>query len=159
MNEAEFRELVSDATEYLNARIARAREEFGLDDFDHYDYDLAANRFWWSSAGVPQVEARIIVVGSLSNTSHTWLWSWANPHLDDVRSPDIERVRAYGVQHRISALTEPEWTAEEIDGWEMTAVSARLLESEATYRSPSPNVRLFLLLNDLKRVSPNERSA
>jgi hypothetical protein len=159
MNESEFRELVSDATEYLRARIARAREEFGIGDFERFDYDLPMNRFWWSDAVVPQVEARIVVVGSISTASNTWLWSWANPHFDDVRTPDIERVREYGMQQGIPALTEPKWTADETDGWEMTSISARLLESEAAYRSPSPKGFLFLLLTDLKRVTPDERSA
>jgi hypothetical protein len=159
MNEAEFRELIKDATDYLNARIARAREQLCIDKFERYDYDLSTNRFWWSNADVPQVEARIVIVGSISTNSNTWLWSWANPHFDDVRTPDIERVREYGVQHGIPPLTESQWTADETDGWEMTSVSARLLESEAAYRSPSPKGGLFLLLHDLKRVIPNERSA
>jgi hypothetical protein len=34
MNEAEFRQLVSQATELLRARIARAREKFGIGDDD-----------------------------------------------------------------------------------------------------------------------------
>jgi hypothetical protein len=156
MNDAEFRELVSEATEFLRARIAQACEEFGIGEFERYDYDLPTNRFWWSDAGVPKVEASIVIVGSISTASDTWLWSWANPHLDDVRTPGIERVREFGIQHDISSLTEPKWTADETDGWEMTSVSARLLDSEAAYRSPSPKGGLFLLLNDIKRVTPNE---
>jgi hypothetical protein len=159
VNEADFRHLVRDATEFLQARIARAREEFGIGEFERYDYDLPSNRFWWSDAGVPQVEARIIIVGSISTASNTWLWSWANPHFDDVRTPEIERVREYGIEHGIAPLTERKWPADETDGWEMTSVSARLLESSAAYRSPSPTGGLFLLLNDLKRLNPNDRNA
>jgi len=155
MNEDEFRTLVFDATEFLRARIARAQEEFGIGRFERYDYDLPSNRFWWSQGGVPQVEARIIIVGSISTKSNTWLWSWANPHFDAVRTPEIERVREYGAGHDIPPLTEPKWPADETDGWEMTSISARLLESSAAYRSPSPTGALFLLLNDLKRLQPH----
>jgi hypothetical protein len=52
-------------------------------------------------------------------------------------------------------LTEGKWPAEETDGWEMTSVSARLLESSAAYRSPSATGALFLLLNDFKRTDPS----
>jgi hypothetical protein len=76
MNDAEFRELVSEATEFLRARIAQACEEFGIGEFERYDYDLPTNRFWWSDAGVPKVEASIVIVGSISTASDTWLWSW-----------------------------------------------------------------------------------
>lgn len=159
MNEAEFDQFVSDANEYLEARIARAREEFGVGAFERYDYDLPSGRFWWSDAGVPQVEARIIIVGSISTTSNTWLWSWANRQLDDCRSPDIERVREYGVEHGIPPLTNAKWEADETAGWTMTSIAARLLESRAAYRSPSATGFLFLLLNDLKRLNPNDRNA
>jgi len=159
MNEDEFRKLVGDATEFLRARIARAHEEFGIHDYERYNYDLYTNRFWWSQDGVPQVEARVIIVGSISTTSNAWLWSWGNPYFDDVRTPEIERVREYGAEHSISPLIDAKWPADEIDGWEMTSVSARVLESSAAYRSPDDDGALFLLLSDLKRLNPNERSA
>jgi hypothetical protein len=155
MNEAEFRQLVGQATEYLRDRITYAREKFGIGEFERYDYDLHSGRFWWSDAGVPKVEAHIVIVGSISTKSNTWLWSWANSHLDDVRTPEIEQVREYGIQHGVLQLTEPKWPAEEIDGWEMTSISARLLESTAAYRSPASSGALFLLLSDLRRLNPN----
>jgi hypothetical protein len=158
MDETDFRQLVSDSTEFLQARIARARENFGIGKYERYDYDLPSNRFWWSNAGVPQVEARIIIVGSISITSKTWLWSWANPHFDDVRTPEIERVREYGIQNGIAPLIERKWPAEETDGWEMTSISAHLLECSAAYRSPSSTGGLFLLLNDLRFLNPSQRN-
>ena len=129
MNETEFRQLVSESTEILRTRIAEAREHFDIGAFERYDYDLNSNLFWWSDAGVPKIEARIVIAGSVSTNSTTWLWSWANPHFDELRSPEIEFVRAYGVRHGIHQLTEPKWPADEIDGWEMTSIAARLLES------------------------------
>jgi hypothetical protein len=159
VNEVEFRRLVSQATECLRARIAEANEKFGIGDFERYDYDLQSNRFWWSDAGVPRVVARIVIVGSISTKSNTWLWSWANSHFDDVRTPDIERVREYGIQQGIPCLTEPKRPADETDGWEMTSIAARLLESSAAYRSPDPLGALVLLLSDLKRFNPNLRHA
>jgi hypothetical protein len=45
---------------------------------------------------------------------------------------------------------------EEIDGWEMTAVAARLLEAEGAYRSPSENAFLFLLYDQLEKIPESE---
>jgi len=159
VSEDEFRKLVCDADEFLRARIARAREQFGISEFERYDYDLPTSRFWWSDGGVVRVEARVTIVGSISTISDSWLWSWANPHLDDVRTPEIERVRDYGATHGLACLTEAKWPADETDGWEMTSVSARLLESEAAYRSPNDEGALFLLLHDLRHVTPSGQNA
>jgi hypothetical protein len=104
---------------------------------------------------VPKVEARIVIVGSISTKSNTWLWSWANSYFDDVRAPEIESVRENGIKHGIRRLTEPKWPADETDGWEMTSVAASLLDSSAAYRSPSPAGARFLVLSDLKRLDWN----
>lgn len=157
MNKHLYRQLISEASDFLRARIARAREEFGIGDFEEYHYDLKTGRFWWSEGGVPQVEARMVVVGSISTISKTWLWAWANTQLHGLDQSEIECVRRYGIQRDLPPLVDPTWTGDEVDGWEMTALSARLLESSAAYRSPSANGALFLLLHHLRRVVPNER--
>jgi hypothetical protein len=151
-NEA-FQEFIAEATEYLKARVASAQQTFRIGQFERYDYDLPTARFWWSDAGITKVEARLIVVGSISTESNSWLWGWANPHLDGVEMEDIERVKAFGEEHGIERLIEHKWPADETDGWEMTSVAARLLEAESAYRSPSRSGFLYLLLTDLRYVS------
>jgi hypothetical protein len=152
MTEEAFQNFIAEATDYLEARVADAQETFGIGRFKRYDCDLPTGRFWWSDGGVIQVEARLIVVGSISTESDTWLWSWANPHLVNVEMDDIERVKAFGEEHGIEKLTHEKWDADEVDGWEMTAVAARLLEAECSYRCPSANGFLYLLLTNLQRV-------
>jgi hypothetical protein len=153
MNEFDFRKYAEDATEFLRGRNKTASERFGLDKFQDYDYDIPNGRFWWSDHDVRKVEAECIVVGSVSTASGTWLWSWANPQLEAFCSPEIERVREYGNQHDIPALTRPKWPGDEIAGWEMTSIAAFILDSEGAYRSPFPDGCLFLLLNSIKEVS------
>lgn len=152
MNESGFRKLAEEATEFLRERNRTASERFGLDKFQDFDYDIPSSRFWWSDNGVRKVEADCIVVGSVSGASGTWLWSWANPQLGAFCSPDIERVREYGSEHDIAALTSPKWPGDEIAGWEMTCIAAFILDSEAGYRSPFPNGCLFFLLNNIRAV-------
>jgi hypothetical protein len=154
MTDETFQEFATEASEYLKARVAVAQETFGIGQYERYDYDLSTGRFWWSDMEITKVEAKLIVVGSISTETNSWLWGWANPHLGDVEMEDIRRVKAFGEQHGIAKLTDPKWTADEIDGWEMTAVAARLLEAECAYRSPSRSGFLYLLLTNLRKVSP-----
>jgi uncharacterized protein YndB with AHSA1/START domain len=153
MNDSEFQDFIRESNNYLTAKIARAREEFHIGEFERYEYDLPSARFWWSDQGVSKVEARIITVGSISTISNTWRWAWANPHFDDVEMNEIVRVRVFGEKNNILKLTEGKWPADEADGWEMTAVSARLLEANAAYRSPSESGFLFLLLTHLRWIT------
>ncbi len=62
----------------------------------------------------------------------------------------MHRVRIYGETHHFAALTTEQWFADEIDGWEMTSVSARILKARGAYRITSDNGFTYLLITDLK---------
>lgn len=105
----------------------------------------------------PKVRAKVPIVGSISSKSDTWLWSWANPHFNEVEIGPICAVRDFGVREGITKLTEEKWTADEGDGWEMTSVSARLLEAQGAYISPSASGGLFLLYDGLEFIPEEEK--
>ena len=154
MKEEAFKDFVAEASRYLKARMARAQEVYGIGEYERYDRDLLTGRFWWSDAGVAKVEADLIVVGSISTESKTWLWAWANPSLEGAELEDIQQVRTFGEERGFTKLMEPKRPADEVDGWEMTAVAARLLEADSAYRCPSSNGFLYVLHSKLRFVSP-----
>lgn len=153
MDQAGIRKFIDDALGLLQGRLDMAAERFGIDKFQDYDYDIPSSRFWWSNDGVPMVEAEMIVVGSVSTATRTWLWSWGNRQLDAFRSPELEQVREFGDRHKIGTLTEAKWDGDEKDGWAMTAICGSILGCEAAYRCPVPNGYLFVLLRNLKEIA------
>jgi hypothetical protein len=152
VNDAEFDEHVAAAIERLRDRNEIAWSAYELDSCERYDYDLPSSRFWWSSRGVVRVEATLVTVGSVSTRAKTWMWAWANPSIPEGASADLLRVRDFGREHGFEKLTNPVWTGGEVDGWEMTALAARVLDSAVAYRSPSDDGPLFLLLDHLRRL-------
>jgi hypothetical protein len=156
MSYLEFERFLSESTAYLKARIETAKAQFGIETFVRYECDLFRGEIWWSAVDAPKVWGRVTVVGTISTKSSTWLWSWANPHFANVTLGDIERVRLLGEAEAITKLTEKKWAAEEVDGWEMTAIAARLLEAQGAYRSPSENGFLFLLYDRLEQIPAAE---
>ena len=157
MTYPEYETFSHEATDYLKARIENAKAQFGIGSFPRYEYDLFRGEIWWSEVGNPKVRGRVTVVGTISTKSNTWLWSWANPHFSDAIVGDIDKVRALGEAEAITKLTEEKWEAEEVDGWEMTAIAARLLEAEGAYRSPGENGFLFLLYDGLEQIPAEDR--
>lgn len=156
MTYPEYETFSREATDYLKARIEHAKAQFGIGSFPRYEYDLFRGEIWWSDVGAPKVRGRVTIVGTTSTKSNTWLWSWANPHFSDVILGDIDKVRALGEAEAITKLTEEKWEADEVDGWEMTAIAARLLEAQGAYRSPGKNGFLFLLYDGLERIPTAE---
>jgi hypothetical protein len=157
MTYTEFEKLIEKSTAYLQACNDRANRDFGIGDYSRYDCDLTRNEIWWSNTEGPRVRAKLTIVGSWSTSSDTWLWAWANPHLSGVEIGQIDKVRSFGEDEGITKLTERKWEAEEVDGWEMTSVAARLLESQGAYRTPNRSGSLFLLYDNLEFIPEDER--
>ena len=157
MKYTEFENLVLQATAYLRASNDKANRHFGIGSYARYEYDLFQNEIWWSDPLGPKVRARLTIVGSFSKKTDTWLWAWANPHFNDVEIGEIEKVREFGESEDITKLTESKWPADEIDGWEMTSISARLLEAQGAYCSPSDTGELFLLYDGLEFIPEEEK--
>jgi hypothetical protein len=157
MEYTEFESFIEQATEYLRSANEKNKRLFGIGDYARYEYDLFRNEIWWSDADDPKVRARVTIVGSFSTKSDTWLWAWANPHFKDVEIGQIGAVRDFGEREGITKLTEEKWTADEVDGWEMTSVSARLLEAQGAYRSPSASGGLFLLYDGLEFIPEEDK--
>jgi hypothetical protein len=153
MGEREYAEFLTDAHAYLTARQAALDSAYHLGSYQRYDWDQGTEQIVFSDSGVAKVVADIQFVGSTSTLSGTWLWAWDNPTVDARLRRDVLRVRDYGRRHGIRKLTRAKWPADEVDGWEMTSISAKLLQAEGAYRSPGENGASFLLLRNVRWAS------
>lgn len=132
----QFIDLVTRAHAYATQRQDALRDAFRLGSWPRWDWDQGDRRIVFSEGGVPRVVADIQFVGSISTETNTWLWAWENPHLNPELSRDILEVRKFGSTHGIAQLTTPKWPAGEVDGWEMTSISAYVLQAKGVYRTP-----------------------
>jgi hypothetical protein len=65
--------------------------------------------------------------------------------LDKVKS-EIGVVKDYGDRREFEKLMNSKWTAEEVDGWEMTSISAYLMKAKGAYRVKSSDDSLFVFM-------------
>lgn len=127
-------------------------ERLSLDSYKRWDWDQDSAEMVFSNDGVRGVTAKIGFVGSLSKTSDTWLWAWANFSLaESVRTSVIE-VRDFGEKDDFLALTVPRWPANQEDGWHMAAIAARILNAEGVYRTPTDSGYLWMVLHEVRKV-------
>jgi uncharacterized protein DUF6882 len=143
---------VADCQDELHHKQELLKTEFALDTHKRYDWDQATGELVFSNDGVPAVVANTEVVGSVSTVSHTWLWSWANFHLLENVRTRVLAVRKLGERKGFPRLTVPKWRAETNDGWEMSAIAARVLDARGVYRAPGEGVFGYLVLTDARRV-------
>jgi hypothetical protein len=117
------------------------------------DYEQESCRMIFSDIGVqPRVAANFQIVGSLSGSSGTWLWSWDNEYLLDITIEDIWQIKEFGEKNRIEKLINPKWDASDEDAWDMTAISTYLLKARGAYSFLSDDIRVYVVLKELSNI-------
>jgi hypothetical protein len=145
-DEEAWRKLLTSSFEYLQARQQSFGADFRIDEHPRWDWNQERAELVFSREGRPVVICDITFVGTLSRRTRTWLWSWANSSLlDAVKAPMLE-VRDLGEQRNFERLAGALWPADEVDGWEMTAIAARYFGAIGSYRTPDENGFSYLLI-------------
>ncbi|MBA4302137.1 MAG: hypothetical protein C0433_18845 [Cyclobacterium sp.] len=147
----EFESLSKKAYKYLKEQQEIVVKEYGIHQYENWFYDQETGILTFSN---PTSEEEIVQieyeeVGSISKISNTWLWSWANPHVEEKIRTDIEIVKKFGNENNIEQLTKRKWGADEYDGWEMTAIAAFLMKAKGAYRFPLDNTFTFVIYKKL----------
>ena len=114
-------------------------------DFD-WQFDLQsgvlsfADHFHWSAQ----------VLGTESDVSGTWLWSWANEQsgISECLIESSRVLKAFGERHKIPELTEPEVSVKRIDSHMLSLISSGICRANAYYRGPFDGGAAFLLIQD-----------
>ena len=146
-----YRSWRHEALHQLIQKAEHLKSDFNLGRWERWDYDLDAGCLIFSHEGKTRVIANIQVVGSTSTSAGTWLWAWANDSLPQNVATDVMASKLFGEKHGIAELTTELLADDAIEnlGWELTAVTARLIEAKGAYRAPTDDGCLFLIFRDI----------
>jgi hypothetical protein len=145
-DDSAFEKLRSHAAACLDERQDAFMRDFRIGDYERYDYDQDKAQLMFSSGGKLRLICDVVFAGSISTTSDTWLWSWANDSLLEGVKSRMREVRGYGESHRLERLAGAYWPAQETDGWQMTSIATYLLDGIGAYRVPDENGFIFMVV-------------
>jgi hypothetical protein len=157
MSEQEYQHYLRHSKWSMRTKIDENEKEFGLGTFPRFDWDQWRGELVFSRGGVPQVVARIQVVGTWTSKPNLWLWSWANPGLLESLRKFAVRAKEFGALHGVLRLIKGRWAAQEADAWEMTALTFQVNEAKGAFRCPGPNGVTFMAFTDIRTVSDRKR--
>jgi len=141
---------VTESHNYLTERQDALMAEYKLGEHKRFDWDQDAGSLIFSNDGVVGVIAKVQFVGSISTKSNTWLWSWANSSVQDNVKDQMHIIKGFGEKSGYDALTTEKWEGDEVDGWEMTSVTAQLLNAKGAYRTASDNGFTYMVITEIK---------
>jgi hypothetical protein len=125
-------------------------------DRQHFLIDLIGNYAWQTDIGSGQLSFgsqhrwQIQLLATESDASDTWLWAWANTasNIPDHLLHASLALKAYGVQHGIPELTQPELLLDQIDGHTLALLASGICDADAYYRCPYDGGALYVLIMD-----------
>lgn len=140
MTEDEFQVFIEAAVEDLRRKNALLQDQHQLGKFARWWYEQGTAKLQFlDEAGLVQLEADTVHIGSYSPKSETWMWACSN---ESVR-PAL-RMRALALRELL-AITDYELFGDarafKIDGepmaWELAAIAVKHLDAIGCYRAPS----------------------
>lgn len=152
-DEDALRNLIMDSFSYLNEKQKTFMNEFKINDHERWDWYQESGLLILSHEGKPQVEAEISFSGSVSTLSDTWMWAWASESLEDKIKSDSLIIRDIGEQEQYLKLASALWSADEVDGWEMTSIMAKEYGAIGAYRTPSDSGFTYMIVKSAKWVN------
>ncbi|MFZ6778943.1 DUF6882 domain-containing protein [Undibacterium sp. Ji83W] len=129
-------------------------DDYQISSYEQWDLDQGTGDLTFSDNGVLKLSAKIQFVGSYSERSKTWLWSWGNSTISPALFKRMDVLKSLGAKHHFNKLTERTWPAQLADGWEMATVANYLLKTKGIYRVPFETGFVFLLITDIRKVPP-----
>jgi hypothetical protein len=154
----------ADATGWIHDARHRAaeRQELWLERFAimghrHYQMELDDEPPWLGfgeSAARIHVRCDVLVIGSWSRRSNSWLWGWANESWEAPLTNPVIAVKRFGEANGLAPLWRMASDASEDEAFALASCALDLLPSiEAIYRVPGETTSLFLGVSNTRQVS------
>jgi hypothetical protein len=158
MDSKEFTDLLKKSREYLLGQQEIITKQYGLNDYERMDYEQETGKMIFTVKGGRKVILSFQVVGSISDRSNTWMWSWDNPYLLENVTEEMLKIKAYGEKNGMEKLITPKWSGTDDDGWEMTAIAAWVLKAKGAFSFLSDEMLVFVVFTDIKWTEMGEVS-
>lgn len=153
----DFDDFVYQALEKLKKKQNVFTKKLNINSYDSWHYDEPSGVFSLIS-GAEEIFFNFQMIGTFSEKSKTWLWSWANSHTYPNVSKGSLKIKKFGIRNKYDKLINAKWPAEEVDSWEMLAIASWILNPLGVYRVNTDGLHLFFVFtNRLTSQQAKER--
>jgi hypothetical protein len=115
-----------------------------------WSVDQAAGTIVFTTPTGMTATAPVQMIGTYNTKDGTWLWAWDNPSIDTALREHALKVKEYGEQKKIAALTTRKINCSQEDAWELVAIACQLNNAQGAYRGPADATRVFMTFGKVK---------
>ncbi|MGC3945442.1 MAG: hypothetical protein QM762_13165 [Chryseolinea sp.] len=122
--------------------------DYEIESYESWFYNQATGLLTFST-GENELNFRYLDIGSYSEKSNTWKWSWDNEHTLDNVKEGVDVIRKFGSDHGHTKLTIGYFKSSEVEAWEFVAIGARLCNGIGVYRPENNDgLKMFFVVTE-----------
>lgn len=129
----DYQSFAETCAEELTVLQNRFKDQYDVDWYNSWFYNQSTGLLTFSTGEV-EINFKYVDVGSFSNNSHTWKWSWDNDTTLEKVKEKINIVRSFGEKSNYEKLITGTFPSDEYEAWEFTAIAAKLINGIGVYR-------------------------
>ena len=145
----EFSALLNQSMEELRMKTAGHDSAWGIGEAN-WSVDQDIGEIVFTTPRGLTAMAPVQVIGTYNTDDGTWLWAWDNPSIEGPLREHAIKVRQYGEQNGISALTTRKTSCTEDEAWELAALACKLCEAQGAYRGPAGATRVLMTFGKVR---------
>lgn len=124
------------------------QNEYDVDWYDNWFYNQSTGLLTFST-GDQELNFKYFDIGSFSENSKTWKWSWDNETTLETIKEQVNIVREFGQEHDFEKLTTGYFDSDEFEAWEFVAIAAKLINGMGVYRPVNDRqLKIFFVITE-----------
>jgi hypothetical protein len=144
-----FRQLVEQSMEELRLKTTAHDAAWRLGEAD-WSVDQDAGVIVFTRPDGISATCAVQIIGTYNTEDGTWLWGWDHPSVAAPLQDHAKRVKSYGEQHSIAALTTQKLACQESTAWEFAALACKLCSAEGAYRGPAGPALVYMTFGNVR---------
>jgi hypothetical protein len=101
------------------------------------------------STGDQELNFKYFDIGSFSERSNTWKWSWDNDSTLENVKQQVNIVRHFGQKSNFQKLTTGYFDSDELQAWEFVAIAVKLTKGIGVYRPVNDRqLKMFFVITE-----------
>jgi hypothetical protein len=129
-------------------------DKYKINDINQWFYHEATGLLTLST-DESELNFKYIPIGTYSNETETWMWSWNKEDSIERNISEIYKVKDFGHQENYEKLTEGHFESDLYDGWEFIAIANKTLNGIGGYRVVVDHIEIYFLI---KEIVDNEKA-
>ncbi len=136
----------------LEQKQAALIEEYQIDSYGGFDFDMTKGTIEFKQGAVTKVTANFIPVGSFNEELQSWMWAWANGGVTGEINKKAETIKVLEDKTGNEVFSTETFPADEGSAWEIAAMACDHYRGQGVFAAPIEGLLIFMVLSDVTAV-------